>query len=77
MPAPATSVVSEIPRYCPPSRKTTTTATTLVSLHNLHFFADLMASIRRAIAADGLAEASARWLADLYPPDDDGDDETP
>jgi queuine tRNA-ribosyltransferase len=40
----------------------------LVSLHNLHWFADFMAAIRRAIDQGVLAEETARWLAQLYPP---------
>ena len=40
---------------------------TLLSIHNLRFFAELMAAIRRAIAAGELAAAAARWLAAMYP----------
>ena len=39
---------------------------TLVSIHNLHFFGELMASIRRAIAEGNLARKSEEWLAGMY-----------
>ncbi len=38
----------------------------LVSIHNLHFFADMMARIRQAIADGDLAAKSAQWLARMY-----------
>jgi queuine tRNA-ribosyltransferase len=38
-------------------------APTLVSIHNLHFFARFMASIRQAIESGTLTETSKRWLA--------------
>ncbi|MFP4106239.1 MAG: tRNA guanosine(34) transglycosylase Tgt [Phycisphaerae bacterium] len=41
---------------------------TLLTIHNLHFFADFMQAIRRAIDADELADKSAQWLSSLYPP---------
>ncbi len=41
---------------------------TLVSIHNLRFFAQFMAAIRQAISAHALAQATSSWLADLYPP---------
>jgi queuine tRNA-ribosyltransferase len=39
---------------------------TLVTMHNLHFFGDLMAAIRTAIAEGQLAERSAAWRAAMY-----------
>ncbi len=39
---------------------------TLVSLHNLHFFADFMAAIRDAITADTFHTQRTRWLEELY-----------
>lgn len=39
---------------------------TLVTIHNLHFFVELMASIRRAIAEGNLARKSEEWLAGMY-----------
>ncbi len=42
---------------------------TLVSIHNLHFFGELMASIRRAIAEGNLARKSEQWLAGMYDSD--------
>ena len=39
---------------------------TLVSIHNLHFFAQLMAAARSAIAENQFASAAARWLEQLY-----------
>ena len=40
---------------------------TLVTLHNLHFFADFTAAIRAAIEAGELEQRSAAWLRRLYP----------
>jgi len=40
---------------------------TLVTMHNLAFFARFLADIRRAIEDGRLAERSAEWLARLYP----------
>jgi len=42
-------------------------AYTLASLHNLHFILDLMATIRRAVREDRLAEAEAEFLARYVP----------
>ncbi len=39
---------------------------TLVSIHNLHFFAELMAAIRRAVAEGDLARKSQEWLGRMY-----------
>ncbi len=39
---------------------------TLVTIHNLHFFVQFMAAIRRAIAEDNLAARSQEWLAGMY-----------
>jgi len=45
---------------------------TLVTIHNLRFFADLLAAIRRAIAEGNLGEKSQEWIAGMYQ-DDSGD----
>ncbi len=39
---------------------------TLVSFHNLHFFAQLMDAIRRAIESGDLASKTDQWLAQMY-----------
>ncbi len=41
---------------------------TLVSLHNVHFFARFMAAIRRAIAAGNLVDVSGDWLTAMDAP---------
>jgi len=41
---------------------------TLVSLHNVRFFARFMAAIREAIAAGSLADAAAAWLPAMSQP---------
>jgi len=46
---------------------------TLVSIHNLHFFAELMSAIRQAIAAGTLAGLSGQWVAGMYQDLDAGD----
>ena len=45
---------------------------TLVTIHNLHFFAGFMAAIRRAIAEGNLRDKSQEWIAAMYR-DDSGD----
>ena len=40
---------------------------TLVSIHNLHFMADFMSAIRRAIETGDLATRADEWLAQMYP----------
>ena len=40
---------------------------TLVTIHNLSFFAQFMSSIRSAIADGCLAEGREEWLAGMYP----------
>ena len=40
---------------------------TLVSIHNLHFFADFMSAIRSAVAAGTLAESARTWIERMYP----------
>ena len=40
---------------------------TLVSIHNLHFFAEFMEAIRGAIESDQLDAMAARWLDQMYP----------
>ncbi len=44
-------------------------AATLVSIHNLHFFAEFLAAIRDAIGKGELEARSAEWLAAMYPKD--------
>ena len=39
---------------------------TLVTLHNLHFFADLTAKIRQAIADETLDNLAPQWIAQIY-----------
>ena len=41
---------------------------TLLTIHNLHFFADFMSAIRDAIEAGQLAARSQQWLAAMYRP---------
>ena len=41
---------------------------TLATIHNLAFFAQLMAAIRRAIADGDLDARAGRWLERMYPP---------
>jgi queuine tRNA-ribosyltransferase len=49
---------------------------TLVSLHNLHFFASFMEAIRQAIAAGRLEASAEAWLETMYR-DEDVDSEAP
>jgi len=42
-------------------------AATLVTIHNLRFFARLTAAIRQAIAQGSFARRSAEWLERMYP----------
>ncbi len=46
---------------------------TLASIHNLRFFAQLMAAVREAIAAGSLATVSAGWLEAMYACQDNGE----
>jgi queuine tRNA-ribosyltransferase len=39
---------------------------TLVTIHNLRFFASLMSAVREAIAAGELAASARRWMAGIY-----------
>jgi queuine tRNA-ribosyltransferase len=48
---------------------------TLVTIHNLHFFAEFMAAIREAIAAGTLVSDAQRWLSRMYPAGQDPTDE--
>jgi len=43
-------------------------AATLVTIHNLRFFARLTAAIRQAIAEGCFARRSAEWIERMYPP---------
>ena len=40
---------------------------TLVSIHNLQFFCELMGCIREAIQEGNLETSAAKWLAEIYP----------
>jgi queuine tRNA-ribosyltransferase len=42
----------------------------LVTIHNLHWFADFLAAIRTAIGEQCLQARAAQWLQGLYPPAD-------
>jgi queuine tRNA-ribosyltransferase len=46
---------------------------TLVSLHNLRFFARLMAGIREAIGAGDLHSRAAAWMDSIYGPPEDSE----
>lgn len=39
---------------------------TLVTIHNLHFFADFMQEIRNAILEDTFAQKAPIWMEQLY-----------
>ena len=41
-------------------------APTLMTIHNLHFFAEFLAAIRESISAGTFAEDSVRWLEKMY-----------
>ena len=41
---------------------------TLVSLHNLHFFADFLSAIREAVRQGDLEDKAAQWVTAMYPP---------
>ncbi len=45
---------------------------TLTTIHNLHFFAQLTAAIRGAIADGNLAEMAKKWETQLYTEQDNG-----
>ena len=40
---------------------------TLVTIHNLHFFAEFMAAVRDAITAGTLERDAQRWVSRMYP----------
>jgi queuine tRNA-ribosyltransferase len=46
---------------------------TLASLHNLRFFCQLMAEIRRSIAQGNLEAMARQWTAGIYSASDDAD----
>ncbi len=46
---------------------------TLVTIHNLRFFASLMAAVREAVADDDLPARARRWLGELYDEPDEPD----
>ena len=48
---------------------------TLVTIHNLRFFAQFTESIRLAIAQGDLPQKSQQWLEQIYPSGDDVDEE--
>ena len=39
---------------------------TLLTIHNLHFFARFTAAIRQAILEDNLPQQTAAWLSQMY-----------
>ncbi len=39
----------------------------LVTIHNLHFFADFLAAIRQAITDGDLASRAKKWTTEMYP----------
>jgi len=41
-------------------------AATLVTIHNLHFFAEFMSAIRGAIADGSLAQKADLWISQMY-----------
>jgi len=41
-------------------------AATLVTIHNLHFFAEFMSAIRSAIADGSLAQKAGLWISQMY-----------
>jgi len=41
-------------------------AATLLTIHNLHFFADFMASIRNSITAGTLDSDAQQWVSQMY-----------
>jgi tRNA-guanine family transglycosylase len=43
-------------------------APTLVTIHNLHFFAEFMAAVRRAIREGDLASCAGEWLGRMETP---------
>jgi queuine tRNA-ribosyltransferase len=47
---------------------------TLLTLHNLRFFADLMAGIRGAIARGDLQATAREWISQMYPEQDEDQD---
>ena len=48
---------------------------TLVTIHNLHFFAEFMAAIRDSIAAGTLEADAQRWVSQMHPARAPGDDD--
>lgn len=42
-------------------------AATLLTIHNLHFFAEFMSAIRSSIAAGTFQADAERWSRDIYP----------
>ena len=42
------------------------TGPTLMTIHNLRFFAQFMSAIRQAIADDDLQQRATQWLAAMY-----------
>ncbi len=49
----------------------------LVTIHNLHWFADFLAAIGQAIRQGCLTSAADQWLRDLYPSPDAGTEDGP
>jgi queuine tRNA-ribosyltransferase len=50
-------------------------ASTLVSLHNLHFFAEFLGAIRTAVAQGTLKQSAQRWTRRMYAEDKERDGE--
>jgi queuine tRNA-ribosyltransferase len=44
----------------------------LVTIHNLHFFADFLSAIQQAIRNGDLVQKAVAWLADMYPTEESG-----
>jgi len=47
---------------------------TLLTIHNLHFFAEFMAAIRTSIAAGTLGSDAQQWVSQMYTPGQGPDD---
>jgi len=41
-------------------------APTLLTIHNLHFFAEFMAAIQNSIAGGTLESDAQRWISNMY-----------
>jgi len=52
-------------------------AATLLTIHNLHFFAEFMAAIRSSIVAGTLDDDARRWTSQIYPSTQNPGDQNP